>query len=58
MGRIRKVKQGVHIFDKRILNYCKIHLGQILLHGTDILMLTHRTKFDLKELSSPTVSDT
>ena len=41
---IRKVSQGVDIFDKRILDSCKIHLGQILVHGTNILMLTHRTR--------------
>ena len=39
-NRIRKVGQGVDIFDKRILDFYKIHLGQILVHGTDILMLS------------------
>ena len=33
---IRKVKQGVDIFDKRMLDYCKIHLLQKLVHGTNI----------------------
>ena len=42
---IRKVRQAVDILDKRILDICKIHLGQILVHETDILMLTHRTRF-------------
>ena len=34
---IRKVRQGVNIFYKIILDSCKIHLRQILVHGTDIL---------------------
>ncbi len=34
---IRKVRQGVNIFYKIILDSCKIHLRQILVHGTDSL---------------------
>ena len=34
---MRKVWQGVNIFYKIILDSCEIHLGQILVHGTDIL---------------------
>ena len=47
---IRKVRQAVDILDKRILDFCKIHLGQILVHETDILMLTHRTRFNQNNL--------
>ena len=36
INRIRKVKQGVDIFDKRMLDSCKIHLEQKLVPGTNI----------------------
>ena len=35
---MRKVRKGVDIFDKPSLDSCKIHLGQLLLHGTDLML--------------------
>ena len=45
---IRKFRRGVDILDKRFLDFCKIHLGQKLVYVTDILMLTHRNRFNQK----------
>ena len=45
---IRNVRKRVDIFDKQSLDSCKINLGKILVHGTGILMLKHRTIFNRK----------
>ena len=47
-NEIRKVRQGVNIFDKRILEYCILHLEQIVVQETDLLMVTLRTRFNRK----------
>ena len=52
---IRKIKKWLDIFEKRALDSCKIHLWKILVHGTGIVMLTHRTIFNRKNSFFPTV---